>query len=190
MKKITLIFAALAISASALFAQKNNEKSKKSPEEKAQKAATKWQEYLGLTDDQKQKFYDLKLAQINKMKTMKDSLKGKERKGMGANFKASKEDFAANVKTIFTPEQYDKWMAKRSEMKQKGKEKKGNQAGGNRNKDKKSDDNDSDDDDDDDSDKENNKGGENRGKDKKSNDNDSDDNGKDKSKNKGKKKDN
>lgn len=155
MKKITLIFAALAISASALFAQKNNEKSKKSPEEKAQKVATRWKEYLGLTDEQKQKFYDLKLAQINKMKALRDSSKGKDKAAIEPSFNAAKLEFVTNVRGIFTPEQFDKWMLKRSKMKEKGKENRENRGGGNRNKDKKSDDNDSDDDDsiDDDKDK-------------------------------------
>lgn len=124
MKKLIVVFAAIAISATALFAQKN-EKKNKSPEEKAQKIASRWKEYLGLTDEQKQKFYDAKLAQINKIKAFRDSTKGKERAGLGQKIKNNKDEFVATIKTILTPEQFDKWIAKRSEVKDKKENKKG-----------------------------------------------------------------
>lgn len=152
MKKITLIFAVIAISASALFAQKREGKEKKSPEDKAQKAATKWKAYLGLTDDQKQKFYEAKIAQTSKMQALKDARKVATVKDTSkAEFKAAKAEFVATVKTIFTPEQFDKWNAKRSEMKDKSKnrrEDKGkNKNGKVKNKEPKEEDADDDDDD-------------------------------------------
>lgn len=126
MKKTSLILIVLTLSAATLFAQKNIEKSKKSPEEKAQKISAKWATYLSLSDDQKQKFYDAKLAQISKNRALKDSTKSKEKSGMGLKFKANKEEFVSAVRTIFTPEQFEKWMAKRSDTNDKSKSKRYN----------------------------------------------------------------
>lgn len=146
MKKVIVAFALLFGLSAAAVAQgqgkgKGQAKSQgqgqgqgqKTPEERAKAISEKWQKELGLTDEQKQKFYDAKLGQLQKRKDILAKNNG-DKKAAQAELKSNKEAFVSTVKSILSPEQYTKWEQKRKEMADKRKQQGQGQGGANKGK--------------------------------------------------------
>ncbi|MFD0941257.1 hypothetical protein [Pedobacter boryungensis] len=130
MKKLILSIAIVVIGFTAVHAQdstrvrKTNKTVKFSAEQRAEMASEAMQQKLALTDDQKQKVYQLELDRVKKndewRKQDENTMKGKmdERK---AFLKESKEKMDA----ILTAEQRKTLAASRDEMRKKMKDRKG-----------------------------------------------------------------
>ncbi len=122
MKNVLMIFALVfGMNALVLAQGKGNQVS---VETRATKAADKWKTELGLTDTQRQQFYDAKVQQLTKKKDIL-AKHGQDKKKAGAELKANNAEFDAKVKTIFTDEQYTKWKTKKEEYKKQRLIKKG-----------------------------------------------------------------
>ena len=139
MKKLTLIFAVIlssiafttAIAQDAKKAGKkegnkemkggNKEMKDKNPEDIAQKRSEMWKKELGLSDEQTAQLKTAISERITKNKAAK-ALTDKVAKKTAVT--AAKTEFDTKVKSIFTPEQYTKFIAKRNELKAKQKAKK------------------------------------------------------------------
>lgn len=84
---------------------------KKSPEVKAQERAALWEKELGLSADEKQKFYDAKVAHITKRREIMTKY-GKDKTAAKTELKASHKAFMDAVKAAFTPEHFEAWKTK------------------------------------------------------------------------------
>ena len=101
-------------------------KPKFTAEERAKRQSQKLKEKLGLDDDQTQKTYDVLLAQAKKMDELRAKA-GAEKKAIGQEFKATRQETETKLKGIFTPEQ----TANYEKAKQEKKENKQGHGGGN-----------------------------------------------------------
>jgi periplasmic protein CpxP/Spy len=95
------------------------QKAKMTPEEKAQKMADRWQAKLGLSDDEKAKFFEAKKKQMAARQELRKTKPVDKTKIQAIN-----ADFDASVKAAFTPEHYTAWKAAKEEAKKKHDEKK------------------------------------------------------------------
>jgi Spy/CpxP family protein refolding chaperone len=70
---------------------------------------------LNLTDEQKQKLQDVIRERMEKLRDLRqDNSLSREEKM--EKFKAAREEIAAEVKKVLTPEQFEKWQAKQGPM--------------------------------------------------------------------------
>ncbi len=108
MKKILLILFAIAIASINIMAQgpQDGNAPKRSPEERAAKMTERMTKELVLTADQQTKLKALILK------------REKEREERMKEEKARMDKMDAEIKTILTPEQYQKFEQKRNEMRQ------------------------------------------------------------------------
>ena len=101
------------------------DKAQKSPEEKAQMKTERMAEKLELSAAQKNQLQELNMRQAQEMKAMHESHKAtsektpEQRAQMQEARKASHEKWQAELKSILSTEQYDKYETDRAEMKQK-----------------------------------------------------------------------
>ncbi len=121
MKKIILIFT-LVMSLAGITNSFAQDKKQKSPDEMAQNRSAMWKKELALTDDQTAQ---LKTALSDRI-TKVGQAKGLTDKGAKKTaVTAAKTEFDTKAKSIFTPEQYAKFTAKKEELKKKNQAKKG-----------------------------------------------------------------
>jgi len=122
MERIKILSLTLIMSifcAGTSFAQKSdkqvqkNQRTQMTPEERAAKRAERMKETLNLTPEQAAK---LQTAQTQFAKEKKQIREESHQK-----MKAQREAYDAQLKTILTPEQYQKLQAQRKEMKKGGK---------------------------------------------------------------------
>ncbi len=92
-------------------AQTKVKKEKKTSEVKAQERASYWEKELGLSADEKQKFYDAKLVHINKRKEIMAKY-AKDRVAAKPELKESHKVFLESVKAALTPEHFEAWKSK------------------------------------------------------------------------------
>jgi protein CpxP len=108
MKKIILSLVAIVFAVGA-FAQKGP-KSEKTAEEMANKRADKLKTELSLSDEQRAKVYQAHLDKMTKMKAIKDK-NLEDKKAAAKEMKPVRDSFQANMKSILTADQYNKWEA-------------------------------------------------------------------------------
>lgn len=127
---VMLIFGLFAINS---YAQTNDTKTKKTPEQKAEKMAKKMQEKLSLSDAQYKSVYDLALSTINQRASLKAN--GTDKESRRAEMKSLMEKQESQLKGILSSDQWTKWEGLKAEMKEKHKNK--HKDGKGKNKDKK-----------------------------------------------------
>jgi Spy/CpxP family protein refolding chaperone len=109
-KQIILVFAVLLGAAGTMAQEPVKPKQKKSPEERADHITSRMTEQLGLSAEQQVKVK----AAILERESKRDA-DIKERK-------AQMEKMDQELKTVLTPEQYEKYKKKREEMKERRKQ--------------------------------------------------------------------
>ncbi len=118
---VMLIFGLFAVNS---YAQNSDQtKTKKTPEQKAEKMAKKMQEKLSLSDAQYKSVYDLALNTINQRASLKAN--GTDKETRRAEMKSLMEKQESQLKTILSSDQWTKWESLKSEMKKKHKDGKG-----------------------------------------------------------------
>jgi Spy/CpxP family protein refolding chaperone len=133
MKKTLLLFAALGFAtAGAGFAQTTTtaapntkmkakqDKPKKTPEQKADKGASKMARELGLNPDQEARVEQILLARQQEMQRLKAKY-GQDRKAGQADVKAAKTRYNAQLKEVLTADQFAKYNQLKDEHKGPGK---------------------------------------------------------------------
>lgn len=134
LKKINLslvVLLILGLFAVNSYAQTDG-KTKKTPEQRAEKIAKRMQEKLSLSDAQYKSVYDLTLSTINQ----RASLKNMDKEARKTEMKKLRENQATQLKGILSSDQWTKWEGMKNEFKNKHKDKKGK---GNHDKSKKKD---------------------------------------------------
>jgi len=116
-----LIFGLFAVNS---YAQNSDQtKTKKTPEQKAEKMAKKMQEKLSLSDAQYKSVYDLALNTINQRASLKAN--GSDKESRRAEMKSLMEKQESQLKSILSSDQWTKWESLKQEMKNKHKNKDG-----------------------------------------------------------------
>jgi protein CpxP len=115
---VMLIFGLFAVNSYAQTSDRT--KTKKTPEQKAEKMAKKMQEKLSLSDDQYRQVYDLALSTVNQRASLKSN--GSDKETRKAEMKSLLEKQQLQLKTILSSDQWTKWETLKSEMKNKHKD--------------------------------------------------------------------
>ena len=118
---VMLIFGLFAVNSYAQNSDKT--KTKKTPEQKAEKMAKKMQEKLSLSDAQYKSVYDLAISTINQRASLKAN--GSDKETRRAEMKSLMEKQESQLKTILSSDQWTKWESLKTEMKKKHKDGKG-----------------------------------------------------------------
>jgi hypothetical protein len=84
------------------------------PEEKAQQAADNMQKRLGLKQTQIQQIYSLNLTKIQKARTVKTE-KNASYKKLDRHYQAIREEYNHRLRSVLTPDQYQRWQLLRDE---------------------------------------------------------------------------
>lgn len=119
-----MMFALLMIGVSG-WAQSKKQAKQKTPEQMAKQRSEVWAKEFGLSAEQKQQVYDLQVERFSRIKQKRNSELTKDER-VKQN-QAYRTEYREKVKTILTPEQYEKWQLKQEnakkkvEKKQKGK---------------------------------------------------------------------
>lgn len=133
MKKILVLLAAFSITAGVASAQttptkiknkvktERSDKAHKTPEQKANHAAQRLSEKLGLSAEQTEKVRQLHLARYQDMKANHASATAGKTKPQRQEMKADKAQYDAQLKQILTSEQYAKFTQQRAEKAEKHK---------------------------------------------------------------------
>ena len=103
-------------------AQRPDKSSKTTPEDRATRQTEMMTKQLNLTADQQAKIKEINLKysqqQVGQRSQAKEQMKQNRE-----NMKTQMNARDAEIKQVLTPEQLEKWQAKRNEMKQQGREK-------------------------------------------------------------------
>ena len=119
MKKIfssLLMLVAFTAFAQTPAAQKAGRR-QQTPEQRATAMASHLETSLGLSADQKVKVHDLALAREQKMQSLREQNKDKDRCAWADQRKQAQETFDSGMKQILTPEQLTKWNEQKAEHK-------------------------------------------------------------------------
>ena len=110
----------LSVFCGALSYAQQDQKPKVTPEERAQKRIEMMKKSLNLSDDQVAKLQDLQKQQSEQMKQAR--AKGDATaKPTAEEMKAKRDAYNAQLKTILTPEQYQKYLDQSKNMHKKAK---------------------------------------------------------------------
>lgn len=127
MKKVLIMAMLFTGMVSPSFAQEQQKPTQQqekqlSPEELATKHTEKMTTELTLTEEQKTKFYAADLAHINKVRPLREKLKGsttpEERKTIHAQIRKEEEAFDNEVKGFLSAEQQEKWKVVKERIKE------------------------------------------------------------------------
>lgn len=113
-----IIFSALLLFLAALSVQVSAQQV--SPEEKAQQAAGDMQKRLGLKENQLQYIYSINLIKIQKTRKVKVE-RADNHKKLGRDYLAISEEYNLRLRSILTPEQYQRWEILREEAQERRK---------------------------------------------------------------------
>jgi len=123
-----VLFALVSISGN-LFAQ-NEDRSKKTPEEKATKIADRMKQNLSLTDEQYKQVYSIFLTKVQNKMNNKEKYKSMDKESRKQLKKQSKDEMRKQFENILNAEQ----LTKMKEMKEKHKQNRGKNKDGKRKK--------------------------------------------------------
>ncbi|MDN3669254.1 periplasmic heavy metal sensor [Echinicola jeungdonensis] len=108
MKNLLIVAALMLVIVFQSQAQRGEHKREFNPEKMAQKITDKMAEKLELSEDQKQKVYQLHLDRLQKRKEQHQEMMEK-RKAMREKMEAEHKENQAKLEEILTPEQKAKW---------------------------------------------------------------------------------
>lgn len=121
-----MMFALLMIGVSG-WAQSKKQAKQKTPEQMAKQRSEVWAKEFDLSAEQKQQVYDLQVERFSRIKQKRNSELTKDERVQ--QNQAYRIEYREKVKTILTPEQYEKWQLKQENAKKKAaKKQKGNKA--------------------------------------------------------------
>lgn len=119
MKKILMIAVIFSLSLAAYGQRGGVQKEMSSPEERAERMTNRMEEQLGLSEDQKQKIYQINLQNAQsrdvEMENRRDEAKQRRENRQHQMQEQNKE-----IETILTPEQVEKWGEIRDSNRQRG----------------------------------------------------------------------
>jgi len=104
---------ALCLAAFSTHAQGRGQENS-TPENKANKSATNLQSKLGLTDEQKNKVYELNLTTIKETRSLKVA-KRNDQSAVKEGYTEIHKQYEQSLKSILTAEQYSNWKTIQSE---------------------------------------------------------------------------
>ncbi|WBA42197.1 hypothetical protein [Hymenobacter canadensis] len=134
MKKMLVLLAALALSAGTTFAQTTPapttrmgagrmQDAARTPEQRADMQTKHLTKQLGLSADQSAKVQTIALAENQELQALRGKYASADtRKGAGQEMKAVQEKYDAQLKGVFTAEQYAKYTQMREDRMDKRKE--------------------------------------------------------------------
>jgi Spy/CpxP family protein refolding chaperone len=111
MKKLIMIAAIFTMTFAGAFAQRgqgSQQKEPMTPEQRAEKMTMKMTEELGLSEDQKQKIYQINLENAQKREAQRAAME-EERKANRSEMQAQAKAQNEQIEAILTPEQKTKW---------------------------------------------------------------------------------
>jgi len=114
MKKTLLIAAVFSLTIFGVSAQRGQQKTMLSPEERAEKLSAKMSEQLELSEDQKNQIYQINLDNATKRQAEMEARKEEMRAKRAAMMEKNKGQ-QAQIEAILTPEQKTKWAELRDE---------------------------------------------------------------------------
>lgn len=118
MKKVSVLFICLLIAGFSATAQRGGNGNRPSPEERAERQAKLMKVDLNLDEAQYQKLLALNLKQAKKA-TAKRTEKREEMEQQREAMKAERDAYQAELKTLLTPEQFEKHEAMMKEREEK-----------------------------------------------------------------------
>ncbi len=119
MKKLISAFALLVVVLNATAQMKDN----KTPEQRATAVSERMVKNLGISPQQKISVHDLVLKEVEKAQAIKAKASA-DKKAMRTDLKAVRSEFETELKAILTPDQFTKWTAFKTQMREKRKDKK------------------------------------------------------------------
>jgi periplasmic protein CpxP/Spy len=130
MKKMLVLLAAVALSAASASAQTTEtapaarmQDTARTPEQRAERQTQRLTQQLGLSPDQTAKVQPIALAESQEMQALRGKYAATiTRKGAGQEMRAVQEKYDAQLKAVFTAEQYAKYQQLRDERMDKRKE--------------------------------------------------------------------
>ncbi|AII50886.1 hypothetical protein [Hymenobacter sp. APR13] len=132
MKKMLVLLAAVIVSASAASAQTTPtsrmgagrmQDAARTPEQRAEMQTKRLTQQLGLSADQSAKVQTIALAENQELQALRGKYaSAANRKGAGQELKAVQEKYDAQLKSVFTAEQYAKYTQMREDRQEKRKE--------------------------------------------------------------------
>lgn len=123
-KFAALMLAVIAFVISANISYSQDFKTKKTPEQRAQKHAEKMKEHLSLTDDQYNQVYSALLSQAQQMKDLR-SAKDTDKDARREKMKSIWQSTDATITGLLNSDQQTKYKALKEKRKEKHKNKKG-----------------------------------------------------------------
>ena len=134
MKKMLVVLAAFALTAGAASAQTTPQAGRmgqgrtqdaaRTPEQRADMQTKRLTQQLSLSADQSAKVRELALAENQELQALRGKFASADsRKGAGQEMKAIQEKYDAQLKSVFSAEQYTKYLQMREERMDKRKEK-------------------------------------------------------------------
>lgn len=135
MKKMLVLLAAVALTAGTASAQTTEttptarmQNLARTPEQRAALQTQRLTRQLGLSPDQTAKVQPIALAENQEMQALRDKYAAAiTRNGASQEMRAVQNKYDAQLKAVFTAEQYAKYLQLRDERMNKRKEKKGSQ---------------------------------------------------------------
>jgi periplasmic protein CpxP/Spy len=117
MKKLLMIAAIFTMTFAGAFAQRgqgSRQKESMTPEQRAEKMTMKMSDELGLSEDQKQKIYEINLENAEKRQAQREAME-EERNAKRAEMQAQMKKQNEEIEAVLTPEQKDKWQEVKKE---------------------------------------------------------------------------
>lgn len=115
--KKSLVLVLVSLFVFSVSAQRPDRNPKMTPEDRASKQTEMMTKQLDLTADQQAKIQEINLKYSQQMAAQQGQAKEDRQQNM-ENMKAQMEAKNAEIKQVLTPEQFEKWQAKRNEMMQ------------------------------------------------------------------------
>jgi Spy/CpxP family protein refolding chaperone len=135
MKKLLMIAAIFTMTFAGANAQRGQggprggqQKESMTPEQRAEKITTKMTEELGLSEDQKQKIYQVNLENAKKRDANRATME-EERKAKRTEMQAQNQAQNEQIEAILTPEQKTKWEEVKKENRKEIRERSGSGRG-------------------------------------------------------------
>jgi protein CpxP len=135
MKKLIMIAAIFTMTYVGAFAQRGQDSRKggqqkemQTPEQRAEKMTTKMTEELGLSEDQKQKIYQINLENAQKRQAQREVMQ-EEQKAKRAAMQAQNKVQNEQIEAVLTPDQKTKWEEVKKENRKEIRERSGSGRG-------------------------------------------------------------
>ncbi|MCL6260063.1 DUF4890 domain-containing protein [Aquiflexum sp. TKW24L] len=135
MKKLLMIAAIFTMTFAGAFAQRGHggsksgqQKESMTPEQRAEKMTTKMTDELSLSEDQKQKIYDINLENAQKRQAQREAMQ-EEHKAKRAAMQAQNQVQNEQIVAVLTPDQKTKWEEVKKENRKEIRERSGSGRG-------------------------------------------------------------